>query len=360
MRRLLEANALGPVHLLPTATRLPRAVVHDSMKSHWTGPPLYNPASSSPHEVTMNILRHEADGEPFFTKEALQELQAQLLRPLEEGEKYVAIGIDGTPVEFEPATGQVNEHVGHRFVNGPVALVYHSWGVFVGHAAEKKYLDAASYCRIVPMHVQQWIHPETDEIFMLPPRPVEVPSRLLRSAVFAWEPSATWAAIREVLVAAREKHTITTFVGFACGPMFGESPSATQHALVWMIIRLFRRDGKGESDEPLACSLQDPIYDAQEKRLLNLLKMTVVEDPQAFLDVEDSSIVFTCNSDVPVKEIVLDIARPAIMIIDDITRINSIYDPVTNRVLKAIGDSYEMFDFPDHEAFGKMAIYVRK
>lgn len=116
MRRLLEANALGPVHLLPTATRLPRAVVHDSMKSHWTGPPLYNPASSSPHEVTMNILRHEADGEPFFTKEALQELQAQLLRPLEEGEKYVAIGIDGTPVEFEPATGQVNEHVGHRFV----------------------------------------------------------------------------------------------------------------------------------------------------------------------------------------------------------------------------------------------------
>ncbi|PYI27245.1 hypothetical protein BP00DRAFT_419021 [Aspergillus indologenus CBS 114.80] len=308
----------------------------------------------------MNILRHEVDGEPFFTKEALLDLQAQLSRPLEEGEKYVAIGFEGTPVEFEPATGQVSEHVGHRFVNGPVALVYHSWSVFLGQASDKKYLDATSYCRVVPMHVQQWINPDTGEIFALPPRPVEGPSRLLRSAVFTWEPSATWAALREVLVAAREKHTITNFVGFACGTMFGDSPAATQHALVWTVIRLFRKDGKGESDEPLACSLQDPIYDAQDKRVLNLLKMNVVDDPQGFLDVEDSSIVFTCNADVPVKEIVLDIARPAIMIIDDITRINSIYDPVTNRVLKAIGDSYEMFDFPVHEAFGRMAIYVRK
>ncbi|RAH81998.1 hypothetical protein BO86DRAFT_389233 [Aspergillus japonicus CBS 114.51] len=116
MRRLLEVGALGPVHLLPTATRLPRAIVLDSMKSRWTGPPLYDPTSSSPHEVTINILQHEADGEPFFTKKALLDLQAQLSRPLEAGEKYVAIGFEGTPVEFEPAIGQVSEHVGHRFV----------------------------------------------------------------------------------------------------------------------------------------------------------------------------------------------------------------------------------------------------
>jgi hypothetical protein len=46
--------------------------------------------------------------------------------------------------------------------------------------------------------------------------------------------------------------------------------------------------------------------------------ITVLDDPEGFLEVDDSTLVISCAAQVPVKQITLDLARPAAMIWDRI------------------------------------------
>ncbi|RAL13433.1 uncharacterized protein BO97DRAFT_413415 [Aspergillus homomorphus CBS 101889] len=321
---LIDIGAAGPVHMLPTSRRVPRAIAHQKMEAHWLGPPMYNPASLSPFQVAMNLIRFDQEGEPFFTKEFLREMQAQLARPLQSGERYTSIGVDGTPVEFEPAFGQVSNHMEFQYVNGPVRLVYVPWNILITQACSESSLNPASYCRVLPMHVKQYLYPGTGEIMQLPPINPEIILDLLEEAINDWETSNAWTTVKETLIAVRSRHTIDNLVAFSCGSIFGEFAAGIQHAMLLLIMNLFGvGGGDGLCEELLACSVQDPNYKEWDKETLMALDMKVVDDPQGFLDVEDESIVFTCASDVPVKEIVLEIARPAIIIWEDITRINS-------------------------------------
>jgi hypothetical protein len=43
----------------------------------------------------------------------------------------------------------------------------------------------------------------------------------------------------------------------------------------------------------------------------------VLDDPRAFLEVDETTILICIGSDIPVHQIVADIARPAIMIWDE-------------------------------------------
>ncbi|PYH48068.1 uncharacterized protein BP01DRAFT_353943, partial [Aspergillus saccharolyticus JOP 1030-1] len=176
------------------------------------------------------------------------------------------------------------------------------------------------------MHLRQWIDPQTHEPVDLParalyePTAVTNPFRAFRLAAVDVVSSPTWARMQEILVAARERHLVTNLVAFFCGSILRESPAATQYALLWMIRNLWSEDGDG----PLACALQDSIYDDMDEHFLSVtLKMDVVADPQGFLQVEDTSVVYSCSNDVPVKEIIAEIARPAIIIWEDVTRTNS-------------------------------------
>ena len=58
----------------------------------------------------------------------------------------------------------------------------------------------------------------------------------------------------------------------------------------------------------------DPIYRIEDKTVLAEAGFTVVDDPRGVLHVDDASVVISVSPDIPVRQIVADIARPAIVI----------------------------------------------
>jgi hypothetical protein len=47
--------------------------------------------------------------------------------------------------------------------------------------------------------------------------------------------------------------------------------------------------------------------------------VVVMEDPRAFLEVDEASVVIAVASDICVRQIVADLARPAVVIWDRVT-----------------------------------------
>lgn len=62
--------------------------------------------------------------------------------------------------------------------------------------------------------------------------------------------------------------------------------------------------------------MQDPAYNEVDKSVLGDRGMEFLDDPDGFLEVDEASIVVSFTADVPVKEIVLENAKPAIIIWD--------------------------------------------
>ena len=87
----------------------------------------------------------------------------------------------------------------------------------------------------------------------------------------------------------------------------------TQHAAaLTMASVLGERLGTG----PLSILAQDPAYSLVAKQLLMDVGIEVVggHGSLAFTHVDEDTLVFSCNPNIPVKQVVADIARPAVMI----------------------------------------------
>lgn len=92
----------------------------------------------------------------------------------------------------------------------------------------------------------------------------------------------------------------------------------TQHAAaLTMAAVLGGRLGTG----PLPVLAQNPAYSPMAKRLLADEGIEVVggHGSLAFTHVDDDTLVFSCNPNIPVKQVVADIARPAAMIWNRVT-----------------------------------------
>lgn len=74
------------------------------------------------------------------------------------------------------------------------------------------------------------------------------------------------------------------------------------------------------------CFAQDPTHTEMDAQILLEHGITVVDDPRVFLKVDESSAVIALAQDIPVKEIIADIARPALIIWD------KVYKPGTQDV----------------------------
>lgn len=64
----------------------------------------------------------------------------------------------------------------------------------------------------------------------------------------------------------------------------------------------------------IACYAQDPAYTKIDRLVLEGSGIGILDDPQAFLEADESTVVFSCAADLPVKQIISDLARPAMMI----------------------------------------------
>jgi hypothetical protein len=114
----------------------------------------------------------------------------------------------------------------------------------------------------------------------------------------------------------------------------------------------------------IKCYAQDPIYTPVDTRVLSEAGFTVVDDPRAFLEVDEASVIIAIDPDIPVRQIIADIARPAIMIWNKVAPAPDgdvfFADPVSPRVTQMVGEYIELPFQVDDKYFGDLALYVRK
>ena len=120
---------------------------------------------------------------------------------------------------------------------------------------------------------------------------------------------------------------IQKIVAFACGSFERDAPLQSsrvsfQHALVLTLRALFLKDKHVPAS--VACYAQDPDYSAIDRLILSECGIEVVNDPDGFIILDDSTIVLACLPEAPVKQIIADIAKPAIIIWDRV----DLEDPV--------------------------------
>ncbi|KAI8635545.1 hypothetical protein F5Y19DRAFT_482730 [Xylariaceae sp. FL1651] len=106
-------------------------------------------------------------------------------------------------------------------------------------------------------------------------------------------------------------------VGLACvslayGPEVG-SYSAAQHALLLSLRDFMVRNSRSEH---VQCFAQDPVLSLAATEALEAIGVAVLEDPNAFLEIDDTTFVVSISPNIAVKQIVVDIARPAAILWD--------------------------------------------
>ncbi|KAL3485989.1 hypothetical protein BJX62DRAFT_242406 [Aspergillus germanicus] len=310
-------------------------------------------------EPTENMDAWYAAGRPLFPREELQEIHDQLRHPLPNGNLIFVRGFDNQWYEYIVRTSDHQEYEGKSYRLSRPQIAYTDFETL------KEEVDVKHnpiYCPISIVHVKR---PEIQ-------RPDFIDSilrgrRMIDAAVDHWEFHQVFLKVQLVLLMMNLRRNVTNTVGLACGSFVGGSNprasqrSAIQHAMLLLIRRLLQSSYLGPGD--VSCYVQDPAYTPGDRMVLAENNVETVQDPEGFLKMDNSSLVFCCEPTTCVKSIVAEVARPLIIIWDTVVgppySSSEIWDPDCPRVVAMMKD-YDALDFPDDENFGDMTIYVRR
>lgn len=160
-----------------------------------------------------------------------------------------------------------------------------------------------------------------------------------------WEEAEELRQRLESALRTIEVPAVTKIVAFACATISDDGRPATraQHVLMLAlkdIVEARQRQRHGMRQElaagfrqapeaaaadsepcnaappPIQCFAQDPSYIETDKLVLAEHGVTVLDDPRGFLQVDDQSVVLSFAPNICVRQIVTDIARPALLIWD--------------------------------------------
>jgi hypothetical protein len=127
-----------------------------------------------------------------------------------------------------------------------------------------------------------------------------------------WEASDEFEML-EGLLELTPIHPIRKIVGFACSTMEMSRDAYNmrdQLAFILAIRDLLIRREHG----PLSCYVQDPSITDILARAVKHEGITVVDDPEGFLQLDEATAVVSLTPIQPVRQITADITRPAMMI----------------------------------------------
>ena len=146
--------------------------------------------------------------------------------------------------------------------------------------------------------------------------PVEQVQKTLDAGIKAWKASKEFRRLRSGLETTMLPK-ITKIIAFGNSTMAASNDiahsSSQQHALMLTVRDIV--DRRRTAGQPkLKCFAQDPMYSEADKQVIRKLGITVLGDPRAFLEVDDGTVVLSFYPNFPVRQIIADIARPAVMI----------------------------------------------
>ncbi|KAK4032782.1 hypothetical protein C8A01DRAFT_40756 [Parachaetomium inaequale] len=330
-------------------------------------------------------------GAPFFTKDAIRDLVRQIdeagVRRVQTEPvslRFSVTGIDGKTADIPVKLGV--KHGGAQGVEldgvelfGAILKIEfrtidHLTSIAANHADEfdpdKAFLSMAVEVETVPVLLL------TGEA--VPPYPINrAPETraILHGQRTKWNASNAYRQLVKAMLAdAGSLPRVDKVVAFACfnpSDVEAAEKSATEHALVIISLRDFFARQQHQPTTSVRCYAQDPLYQDVDREVLGELGMTVLDHPRGFLEVDDATAVFSQSPTAPVRQVIADIARPALMIWNRICEIpregswvgvTEQSDNISPRLEEMIRNHYIELPFPaDLAGFGSLlAIYVRK
>ncbi|EHA26047.1 hypothetical protein ASPNIDRAFT_36526 [Aspergillus niger ATCC 1015] len=327
----------------------------------------------SPLPPVQDIISHIQSlydsGRPFYTKDLLQCIKEQL-RDARDGiiQTIRVPGVDGVIVEFPVMTGQVfpTPEQGMELIVRNPCIEYLSVQELLQVCDLRD--ENLAYNHIQIGHYRFLRNILTKELYSKH-SVASVPdaSELLQRSSRIWENTAQCQALREILMS-RKDVSISRIVGLALGSFATVYPSlqdrsAFQHALL-LTLRDIYCNMQNIAQQSIPCFAQDPMCNIVDITAAEEAGIKILEDPDGFLEIDDSTVVFSCAPDIPVRQIVLDLARPAVLIWDKLRNEDDddhSADPSSPRVMTCLRNFYEEFEFPDYdEHFGGLAVYIRR
>ncbi|KAL2285753.1 hypothetical protein FJTKL_07483 [Diaporthe vaccinii] len=317
---------------------------------------------------------------PFFTKSAIKKLKDQLdtIKSMAEsgrstdGQKFVFSSITGQTIEravLKNLTRSVQ--FGKEKVLLEPCLLYTTYQSLMNH----RYSDQA----LCPLQICYGGHEEQNHSSLQETRDA------FHSYRGTWEASEDCLRLKSSMAAAASLPGITKIVAFACSSMsrddaYTRHRSATQHALILTFRDLLQASQPGVE---IRCLAQDPVYTEADRTVLSEVGVTVVDDPQGFLEVDDQSVVLSFSPNVCVRQIITDLARPVVLAWDTVLteeqtigRWAAAYeppkgsgsaenvearlcDPESSRVRTMVREEYVHVENLDTEDFGYVSVYIR-
>ncbi|KAL1957077.1 hypothetical protein VTO42DRAFT_6335 [Malbranchea cinnamomea] len=377
-------------------------------------------------KIVSKIQSLYDEGVPLFTRESIRDVYEQLKESNGSGRQISVRALDGTIVKYTLNVGSVcpgpEPHI--EWVSETCRIHYQSI-----QSLTSPFFSTILVCECPsfllcsmpishPVSSRNIVTKEIISPFVV--QPLEDVEVLFQKCMDAWRASQSWKQLRATLESiapllrrpqllssdsrknstTKSQRTIDKVIGLACGNISlrhrtstsddsGSSLArrcATQHALLLTMREVLDdvvssndcRDGGSEptSTRPrpttlseIKCYVQDPAYNDVDKTVLTGAGFTILQDPEAFLEIDDSTVLFSCAPNVPVRQIVAELARPAIMVWDRVkedTEEDKICgvratDPDSPRLRRMIREFYDEFEFPrDPENFVDLAVYVRK
>jgi hypothetical protein len=191
-----------------------------------------------------------------------------------------------------------------------------------------------AFCNLVIYHRVKLLDKESREAAIAEHvgRPKEEVGRDFNTSLHEWMSSEQCKHLKSLDILQNDASRIKKIVAFACGSIthFDERSrgrSCYQHGLIKTLREILiqaRHDNvnltREQREEQIQCFIQDPAYTDIDRTILqdDYGIATIIENPEGFLQVDDSTVVLSFSPNVPVRQIVVDIAKPAVMIWDKI------------------------------------------
>ncbi|KAI2627448.1 hypothetical protein GGS26DRAFT_599331 [Hypomontagnella submonticulosa] len=213
-------------------------------------------------------------------------------------------------------------------------------------------------------------------------------TKLFQATREDWEANNAYAQVKTLLKANQQQLSkVKDIVAFALGRLTNGQEfdycCTYQHAFVLSIQRILsemttstkplgllqtlrKALSKNKVDHPVEVYAQDPAYLGPDREVLGAAGITVLNDPNGFLQVGETSMLVSIAANVPIHQVIADIARPAAIIWDEHeAAINGpdahfCADPSSPRVEKMLNDEYVRFKLPSVPHLRDLVLYIRR
>ncbi|EFR04284.1 hypothetical protein MGYG_07293 [Nannizzia gypsea CBS 118893] len=319
-------------------------------------------------KATINKIRSDIQamydaGVPFFTRDSIRDVYEQLKGDLRQGRTISVRGLDGVMVDYDIKVGDAwtrNEDLPENIEE----VVVKPYIFYVSAEYLRTYIfsEREAYCNMrITSDIAE--RDRTTKEFIKPVPSSDIVKSAFKQALEQWESSETCLNLQSTLskMTFHPDLKITKIVAFACGEItgrFSDAPndelgklfwenSSAQHALILTLQKSLSHLSK--ANQAIQCFMQDPSYTPLDSEVLAEYGVNTLNDPEGFLEVDDTTVIISCAPDIPVKEIIVDIARPAMMFWDFYEhkpegRVHT--DPCSPRIKKFLTTHYQESEFP--------------